>query len=1110
MSDNLIFSFDIGTGSLGECVRRGDKTEHLDSLLMPPELASTKEARDRRHLIRTHLAHHKRENWWRQCAGKAGIEVLETRQPIYEPQKDENGRKKRDANGYLITKLKEFKPDPRMLYEFAPKNNVVDEKTGIQLFKDMIYTSCLLRIALLQSTLSADGKLVFNGKPLESWQVFKAVWSALQHRGYDKDVPWKTGATDDDSDKKFSENDTDSTDSKENDEEKNKKLAKKYEDYFQKNAIPKECWLPCYYEAHILGLWNKDTGEIKKRDSSNAQSKPARNSDKKGVAPRKFVADEIRRLLDKARKQYDKLPDTEYIMYGEGRFPYPSMNKKNKDPNKARLRGLEIEAEAILGQKVPRFDNRIISKCCLIPRLNVCKAKDMGNREVQFLLALLNIRYQSEKPDTQLNVDQLKQLFVEFQHRLKDEDKNGNLKSTITASDWGKWVKEKLNGSLAPGHTHIPAPQIKGRSRFCRKALELLKELILSGKDPKPFHDQKLAACTNTDVRKGLIAADYQRLLETGNDWHSIHIPDHRTSDAAICPEQRENKISEIINSVNNPVVRHRLGFLVRRLKALKVKGIPDNVVLEFVRSDFKGKKAKQKYEEAVENNRKENLEARENGFAGNIRKYRLYKEQSGVDMYEFPENDKPNQAACDSYNFSCQPKLPISELASYHIDHIVPRAHGGSDDFCNLILTSENNNTIKSDKTPYQWLYEGDATNAKHKWKAFCARVEKSNLSDRKKKILCSKNPKELIKDYTQLAETAHIAKLAQRIICIFFGWPQGTKDSERKVIVSNGKQTHYVRKFYKLDRLLHPTMSNDDFEKLVTVGLPTGKTKKTKRGEVEVIASLDEKNRDNPRHHALDALVLSMQPEIACGKNNKDGLRDEFVERLERNVTRKENEEGHIFTLFCKRALEGVKPRQAAFVKPVLAGTLHGIRRKEGECYLVTRYSLKKRGKHLEQVGGTMPIGPNAEFPTVAGEHTIAKMPKQYIRDKKEHKGYLICRPANSKRKKVSWQIEPVYVWETKWQKMRKVSAEKVEGIAKYDGVSLFLRSKELIKLESPCPIPNGIIDAGTYRLKTITSKGDATIETVDALKEYSTKINNLMNVGKMQSVQKKPDEL
>lgn len=57
---DLIFAFDLGTGSIGECVRQGKDVKHLASLLLPAEFASIKDAAQRRRAWRTRLSHRAR------------------------------------------------------------------------------------------------------------------------------------------------------------------------------------------------------------------------------------------------------------------------------------------------------------------------------------------------------------------------------------------------------------------------------------------------------------------------------------------------------------------------------------------------------------------------------------------------------------------------------------------------------------------------------------------------------------------------------------------------------------------------------------------------------------------------------------------------------------------------------------------------------------------------------------------------------------------------------------------------------------------------------------------------------------------------------------------
>ena len=67
-NNKLIYSFDLGSGSLGICVRDGSNIKYLDSLLIDSEYASIKEVANRRRQIRTRLAHKARESWWIQQA----------------------------------------------------------------------------------------------------------------------------------------------------------------------------------------------------------------------------------------------------------------------------------------------------------------------------------------------------------------------------------------------------------------------------------------------------------------------------------------------------------------------------------------------------------------------------------------------------------------------------------------------------------------------------------------------------------------------------------------------------------------------------------------------------------------------------------------------------------------------------------------------------------------------------------------------------------------------------------------------------------------------------------------------------------------------------------
>lgn len=71
LKNDLIFAFDLGSGSMGVCVRKGENILYLDSLLIDSEFASMKETSKLRRQIRTRVAHKKREEWWIEKAKEA-------------------------------------------------------------------------------------------------------------------------------------------------------------------------------------------------------------------------------------------------------------------------------------------------------------------------------------------------------------------------------------------------------------------------------------------------------------------------------------------------------------------------------------------------------------------------------------------------------------------------------------------------------------------------------------------------------------------------------------------------------------------------------------------------------------------------------------------------------------------------------------------------------------------------------------------------------------------------------------------------------------------------------------------------------------------------------
>ena len=144
--EKLIFGFDVGLGSLGVAVRKGDDIVEAHSYIIDADVGTTKDEAERRRAYRTKQAHKDREQWlekvWKKNVGNESL----LRGIQSKPTKDKNGKKI----------FKAIQGDERLEREFPAK----DDNT--------VYNSALLRIMLIE------------GKKLEHWQIYKALRSAIQ------------------------------------------------------------------------------------------------------------------------------------------------------------------------------------------------------------------------------------------------------------------------------------------------------------------------------------------------------------------------------------------------------------------------------------------------------------------------------------------------------------------------------------------------------------------------------------------------------------------------------------------------------------------------------------------------------------------------------------------------------------------------------------------------------------------------------------------------------------------------------------------------------------------------------------------------------------------
>ena len=947
----ITLGFDVGKASLGVCARTDCEILVLESHIIPSNYGTTDDLQKRRHMFRTRMAHQQRERWFMEAIWlKAGL-------PDYRTPKDGS----------------QFSPEWDKVIASLPGYDW--ERHGKRIWSrefpkkgdNTVFNSALLRIMLIE------------GEKLEDWQIFKALWSAIQKRGayyYD----WKSVPPDLESVEGNAANlvfeklkleaeverlnsvklaaKAKSTEKDELTEQwtaaKGKLKAWKdefqdeldaignYQDRLVETVRLEKYFFPCYLEAARMGLWVYDDqtcqgqikakridytadtlfrGKVKKRAIEDDPTSEKDVTINESNVPRAFRLKELRALWIQAQKQLPALQafTFEYFLYGDSQAPFATVGYNDTLRQYKRFRGLgpnylalrkghntpqakqTIDTQGVHGQKVPRFDNRIIAKCQLFKTRNVCKANSIENKQYSLLVQLKNLRFISHTETSQLKPDELKAVYNAVHTDLFDDKKTNEL------------AKRRLHEVLK---THVPdyvsllhydgKDKIKlnteGRARFSRPALKLLNHILLEGLNPTEDVEIEVWAEANkitlsNDPNKGITHEEVANALpRLGKSWVLFQVEDDRQGTFALAQQIRDDAdekrqaVMQLIGTCNNPVVRHRLTFFYNQLVKLETqladKGYnlteDGKVNIEFVRgadSGFDGKKTADDFTKAIKEGEKKNedaikelIEAHITPHRVNIQKLRLLKEQLGC-IYA------PTKT-----------RIELSELPFYDIDHIVPISRTMSCDamWNKVLVPADINRVTKQNRTPYEFIIQ---TQGEAGWAAHVQKMKSmSGLSPKKLALLTSKDPEKLIERYNGLAETSYIARLAQQIVALQFAWPLQVADENRRIFVNSGKETELIRGKYKLYRALlteAECVELDDLQDQIEqlLALPReqrdeGIQKAIQDYKAKIKTLL--KKRSNPTHHALDAFCVTLSHCVRFYKREEGDNSPSWIIRL------------------------------------------------------------------------------------------------------------------------------------------------------------------------------------------------------------------------------------
>jgi CRISPR-associated endonuclease Csn1 len=872
---------DMGTGSLAVVARRGESLVWQQSMLLVADTASLAERRGRRRMIRTRLAHRAREYWLNECARTVGLPLLKTVTRV-------------NADTYKISAV-----DDRLKREHPPKNT-----------PEICYNGALLRIMLIEGRIYE----------MEPWQIYKALHSAIQKRGYDNDVPWGRGYAVGGGDDEITDQDGDevpveiSKDLPKEAKEAESTMAavSEFEHYLKTHMPDPATHLPCYFEAMKSGLWSPEEGIISLRQNHKAEQRGL--TDYKGyIASRKMIEQENRLILNATQKKYPAL-NPDYVLYGPSLVRYGSHPRhatlvKNKGGQGGLILGRESDWQGVLGQKLPRFDNRNVSSCALIPRFKAAKIpssdllKGMPKtdeediREVRLyptfvlMMILKNLRVIKtlDGGAEPLTPDEARKLYEAFKPKLSF--KKRELKTALNA----------MGFSLAPGSTDsLKAGGRSGRASFSKPALRMLTELLLEGWPPMEAKTRflKNIVKSNTDPLRGLIATDLswldQIVTPDGRkaEWMDFYIPQVKSKQVSIAETGEGFDVDRFIGAIKYPVVRHRLWLLGRMLrkmrkdlKALDIDIQDARIGLEVIRDitaqSFLGEEAKKQLSAVQRQNEAENdavgdmCEEYNLRGDGDFERVKLARRQKFIDPFAI-DDSSPGDAA----------PIMMAGITSglYDIEHIVPVALGGPNELYNKVLTHrKHNRDQKGNRTPYHWLHGGE------NWGTYLDKVK--NLPERNgsspglsrltKKLLTASDAEDLVSRKTDLQATSYMEKAAQQLIYGIFNWKSPLDGGKRHVVCVPGGITARLRRERDLDRLLYPKKEEkgapaappSEPTTSPTAPLHVQRKRKAKRAEPAWVKA--RKNRENPKHHIVDAAVLTFVPEWALNPRKTDAVR-------------------------------------------------------------------------------------------------------------------------------------------------------------------------------------------------------------------------------------------
>lgn len=299
-----------------------------------------------------------------------------------------------------------------------------------------------------------------------------------------------------------------------------------------------------------------------------------------------------------------------------------------------------------------------------------------------------------------------------------------------------------------------------------------------------------------------------------------------------------------------NPVVLRATARLRRMVNSIiKHYGMPDAIRVELARELKHSAHEKRLINASKNKNEKINAKARQDLIdyyhlpsdahikTGDFRKVKLYNEQGGKDPYTGESIDFARMLAQSDYT---------------EIDHILPISRSCDDSQSNKVLVLTKSNRDKSNRTPYEWMTSGESTAPD--FAEFSARMQLWAENCELKRLASSKLKKLLNKDFAdktqdfiarQLNDTRYMSRAVAKWLDGCLPFPD---DGHRHVFAVSGGATAMLRRAW----------------------------------DIAILDEEGKKDRDDDRHHAIDAaLIAACTPSIVMKVAKANEMRQSDAER-------------------------------------------------------------------------------------------------------------------------------------------------------------------------------------------------------------------------------------